>query len=138
MAPASASYAVLIYQWAVLLLVCLPLLISAVAVAFPVTAFIWVTGLVARGKQKVAARDPVLKKVLEIQRVCKYPLLSLPISLGRVYIGVAFFLLHYIWELFLLLARPKVVFVVYLPNYHLLGQFFCVGAAEIVHKIFSM
>jgi hypothetical protein len=113
-------------------------MVSAAVVAFPFTAFICATGLVARGKQQVAARDPVLKKVLEIQRVCKYPLLSIPISLGRVYLGVVFFFQHYLWKLFVLLARPKVVFVVYLPNYHLLGQFFCVGAAEIVHKVFSM
>lgn len=124
-----------VYQWLVLLVLCPPLLALNVVLAVPLALLLWLTGAVELGKQLAAQRDPVLAKVLEISSSRPIsPYLAALASFGRVYVSLVAFGLHGILRLFVTVGRPKTVFVVYLPNYHLISKFFCVGTAELIYR----
>lgn len=123
-----------VFQWAVLLLLCPPLLVLAVTLSLPLALLLWVSGAVECGKTLAAQRDPVLAKVLSIDDTGKNPILASVSALGRVYTSLVAFGVHLTLRLFVRVARPKTVFVVYTSNYHLMRKFFCVGTGELIYR----
>ena len=130
----TSSKLLYVYQWVVLLLLGPPLLVLDILLALPLAVLLWVTGAVEWGKRLAAQRDPVLSKVLEIDSKGSSPMLASLLAFGRVYTSLVAFGLHAILRLFVCIARPKAVFVVYTSNYHLLKRFFCVGTAELIWR----
>jgi hypothetical protein len=122
------------FQWVVLLLLCPPLLVLTVALSVPLAALLCVTGAVQWGKKLAADRDPVLAKVLSIEDTGSDPMLASLSALGRVYTSLVMYGVHLTLRMFVRVARPKTVFVVYTSNYHLLRKFFCVGTAELIYR----
>jgi hypothetical protein len=129
-----ASTALYAYQWAVLLLLCPPLLVLDLAAALPLAVVLLATGAVARGSRMAAERDPVLAKALGADDKGRRGLLGALLAFGRVYMSLASFGFHKILRLFGALARPRTVFVVYASNYRTLRKLFCVGTAELLHR----
>ncbi len=119
-------------QWAALVLLCPPLVILAVTLSLPLAVLLWVSGAVEWGKKAAAERDPVLAKVL-----CNENSGSLMANLsafGRVYTSLVAYAVHLTLRLFVRVARPRTVFVVYTSNYTLQQKFFCVGTGEILYR----
>lgn len=133
--PSMASrFAKLVYvfQWAVLLLLCLPLLVLAVILSLPVATVLWVSAAVEWGRKLAAERDPVLAMALKTDsNKGRYPILARLAAFQRVYTSLVLFGVHSSLRLFVRMARPRVAFVVYTSNYSILRRFFCVGTAEL-------
>jgi hypothetical protein len=122
-------------QWAALLLLCPPLIILAAALSLPLAVLLWATGAVEWGKKAAAERDPVLAKVLGNDDNAGNPLLSQLSAFGRVYTSLVAFAVHLTLRLFVRLAQPRTVFVVYTSNYTLMRRFFCVGTGELLYRL---
>lgn len=122
------------FQWGVLLLLCPPLLVLTVTLSIPLAALLWATGTVKWGKRLAADRDPVLAKVLSIDDTGRNPIVASLSALGRVYTSLVAYGVHLTLRMFVRVARPKTVFVVYTSNYHLMRKFFCVGTAELIYR----
>jgi len=123
-----------VYQMAVLLLLCPPLLVVDIVIALPVALILWFTGAVAMGRRLASESNPALAKVLEADDTTMHPLLAGLAAFGRVYTSLVAFGFHTILRLFVHIGRPKTVFVVYLSNFHLMRKFFCVGTSELIAR----
>jgi len=132
--PHMSSKLLYAYQWLVLLLLGPPLLVMDILLALPLAVLLWITGAVNYGKKLAAQRDPVLLKVLETDSKGRSPVLASLTALGRVYTSLVAFGIHNILSLFVRVARPRTVFVVYTSNYHLMRKFFCVGTGELIAR----
>lgn len=118
------------YQWVLLLLLCPPLLLASIILALPIAMLLWFSGAVAAGKTMAAKRDPIFAQAMEVE---EGPYASLA-AFGRVYTSLVAFGFHQILRIFVVLGRPRTVFVVYLSNFHLMRKFFCVGTSELIWR----
>lgn len=133
-AASNANIMPYLLQWGVLVLLVCPLLVLAVIVSLPLAVLLWATGAVEWGKNAAAERDPVLAKVLSNDEGGAHPLLSSLTALARVYTSLVGFAVHLTLRLFVRVARPRTVFVVYTSNYTLMRRFFCVGTGELLYR----
>jgi hypothetical protein len=127
--PARLRYAC---QWSLLLCCVLPLLLLVVILSLPLALLFWLTGVDVIGRKMAAKRDPVLSRVMQIEaKTHQYPLLFRLAALRLVYITFVVVGLHHVLRVFVFLGRPKVVFGVYLANYHQKRKYCCVGTCEL-------
>jgi hypothetical protein len=107
------NWALYVKQWGVLLLVVAPLICASLAASLPIALLLIASGAVRRGEQLAVERDPLLAKVLQIDSERKRGGAALLAGCGRCFISLVMFGLHHtLRTVFVVLARPRTVFVV--------------------------
>jgi hypothetical protein len=128
-----ASYVRYVWQWALLCL-CLPLLLLVTIAALPTALLLWALGIDVLGRRLAAKRDPVLAGVMRVESSGSNRLLFRLTALGQAYTTLVVFGFHTILSLFVILGRPRVVFVIYLNNYHMKRKYFSIGISELLAR----
>lgn len=129
-----ASWALYAWQWAVLLLICPPLLVLDVVASLPLATALWITASLKLGRRLAAQRDPALAAALHVDNTNTHWAVAAGAAWARCYLSLVMLFFHSIMRLFVVLGRPQVLFVVYTPNLHTLKKFFCVGTAELLYR----
>lgn len=107
-----------VVQWALLLLLWLPMTLVSAVLLVPLSTPVWIACLLAA--RKLDDNDPLSA---EIKRR--------PVSWLRTYVSCCAGAMHYTLKIWAAVVRPKVVFVVYHSNMRTLSRFFCMHTAQV-------